>query len=94
MAHGKFWHGANRIYSPFNLDDRHWIALEIILDKRAIYVYDCNIQLYKDSDIVSVLTPMAQLLPILLKKSMVFADIDDTPFSISRIQDFPQDNGG
>lgn len=82
---GKTWVGAKKVYTPFNLSSNHWVALEIDLEERKINVYDCRIDLHKDDVVFTALAPMCQLIPILLKKSGLFGDIDDSLFTLHRV---------
>lgn len=76
----KPWIGVKKNFSPYNFNDNHWVALEIDLVDRIITFYDCLS--YKPTLLYAALSPMAHLLPILLKKSLLFGDFDDSPFTV------------
>lgn len=45
---GKPWEGVKKVYTPFNIDNKHWVALEIQLDSKHIIVYDSQCDYYKE----------------------------------------------
>ena len=65
-AYGKDWKDVRHVYIPFNLNKKHWVALEIDLEKWLVTVYDCDIYLYKISDLHLYLNDLTSLLPILI----------------------------
>ncbi|KAG5629223.1 hypothetical protein H5410_000940 [Solanum commersonii] len=43
--YGRKWNGAKRIYTVMNINNTHFIALEFLMEKGLIQVYDCNIHM-------------------------------------------------
>lgn len=91
---GKPWEGVKKVYTPFNIDNKHWVALEIQLDSKHIIVYDSQCNYYKEEVIAQKLAQTCQMLPILMMKSGVFPDVDDTPFVVERVSGLKQNEEG
>ncbi len=61
--YAKKWTPAGRIFVPFNVGGKHWVALEIILSEWTVYVYDPDVNLYSIQKLKKALLPVLQLLP-------------------------------
>ncbi|KAL0846404.1 hypothetical protein Bca101_019650 [Brassica carinata] len=82
---------AERFYFPFNLDKKHWVGVCVDSSSWSIVVMDCNIALRTDSMMVKEVSPIAQMLPYLLKqggKQIVHKDARALP--IERPRSIPQ----
>ena len=66
QLYGKRWTPAGRIFVPWNVGDKHWVALEIILSEWTVYVYDPDVNLYTIPRLKKALLPILQVLPRVL----------------------------
>ena len=64
--YGKKWTPAGRIFVPWNVGDKHWVALEISLSEWTVYVYDPDVNLYSLQRLKKALLPILQVLPRVL----------------------------
>ncbi|KAM3270489.1 hypothetical protein P3S67_028691 [Capsicum chacoense] len=67
--HGKSWTEAKRILAVISVNDMHYRAVEILLEELKINVYESNVPLVDDFDILLLVEPLMVLLLILLKES-------------------------
>ena len=66
--YGKSWDDVDFLYAPFNLNRDHWITLQIDLREWAINVYDCAVDLYKETEIYKLVYPVMTLLPVFISQ--------------------------
>lgn len=92
--YGKTWEGAKKVYAPFNLDNMHWVAVEIVLDDKMILVYDSQRNFIKNEDLLSKFAKTCEVLAVMLSKTGLFPKMDDTPFEMDRVDDLPQNEDG
>ena len=92
--YGKPWASTKKIYTPFNLINKHWVALEILIDEMVINVYDCNVYGVAKGILERELQPIARWLPIYLLKAGIYENISSTPFEIKMVPDIVQDKSG
>ena len=92
--YGKPWASANKIYTPFNVINKHWVALEIIIDQKVINVYDCNVYGVGKGVVDAELQPIAHWLPIHLEKCGIYENFSSTPFEIRKVPDMVHDKSG
>ncbi|KAM3237214.1 hypothetical protein P3L10_012243 [Capsicum annuum] len=62
--HGKSWTKAKKILAVMNVDDTHFLTVEILLYEEKIKVYECNLPVFGEK---TFLTHMQQLLKLLPK---------------------------
>lgn len=94
---GKSWLAAKTVYTPFNIKNTHWVALEIDLVEGKVNVCDSSIYLYGDEDLQTTLEPLCTMLPALLKESGHFSHLGqilESPFKVDRFRDLPQNSDG
>ncbi|KAH0661320.1 hypothetical protein KY284_026251 [Solanum tuberosum] len=65
--YGRKWNGAKRIYTVMNIKNTHFIALEFLMEKGLIQVYDCNIHMCDEPTFLTLIQPILELWPKLLK---------------------------
>ncbi|XP_060181448.1 uncharacterized protein LOC132611056 [Lycium barbarum] len=71
------WIGAKRIITVMNINDNHFVTVEIIIEEGIINVYDCNIPCNDDSDFFCHMQPLMDLFPKLLKQSGMFSHLPE-----------------
>ncbi|KAF3657222.1 putative glycerol-3-phosphate 2-O-acyltransferase 6-like [Capsicum annuum] len=67
--HGKSWTKAKRILAVINVDDIHYWAVQILLEKGKIKVYDCNEPCIDEVVLFIHVQLLIKLFPILLRES-------------------------
>ncbi|KAM3324663.1 hypothetical protein P3S67_005815 [Capsicum chacoense] len=67
--HGKSWTEVKRILAVIIMNGMHYQAVEILLEKGKINVYESNVPLIDDFDLFLLVEPLMVLLPILLRES-------------------------
>ena len=96
--YGKRWDDAERIYTCFNIEEKHWFALEIDLCDWCVTVYDCTVDLYKDKEIFDMLRPIVETVPRYVKMYEPLAKrceaLLDNPMSVSRRHNLKQNKRG
>ena len=89
QLHGKSWEAAEHLYVPFNLENRHWVALQISLKDWSVYVYDSDHGLYKDSVLLNLLESVTNGLPLVLKRAETLTNQvgkwGEEPFRVTRV---------
>lgn len=68
------------IYILVHVYGANWVACEVYLDRKEIYVYDSTFDVHFDYEIDTVLHPLCYLLPYLLDQASFYdyrIDIDD-----------------
>lgn len=81
------------VYTPMNWGNKHWVGMVIHLQTWHIEILDPLIRSTSDRKVCSLMTPLAKMLPYLIKASCntdAVPHFGDTPFSISRLQGLPQ----
>lgn len=82
---------AERIYFPFNIDKQHWVGVCIDTKACTLLVLDCNTSLRSESLMKKELTPIANLLPYVLKQlGLVESNAGVKAFTVSRCKGIPQ----
>ena len=90
----KSWESAKKVYTPFNIDNQHWVAVEILLGEMVINVYDFNHYIVSAEKIVDYLRPMAEWLPKHLDKAGVLPNFKSSKFHINKVPDLVHDTTG
>lgn len=84
-------HSAERIYFPFNIDQKHWVAVCVDRKSSSINVLDCNVSLKSDSMMKKEPNPIAHMFPYIGKDSQTApSSVVLKPFSVSRPKGIPQ----
>ncbi|KAF3657357.1 hypothetical protein FXO38_13726 [Capsicum annuum] len=65
----KRWTKAKRILAVMNVEVKHFLAVEILLDEGKIKVYDCNLPIFKEAKFLTHMQPLLKLFPKLLTQS-------------------------
>ncbi|PHU29440.1 hypothetical protein BC332_01533 [Capsicum chinense] len=93
---GRKWDGAKRIYTVMNIKNTHFIALEFLMEKGLIQVYDCNIDVYDEPTFLTSIQPILESWPKQLKQSRVFnyfpGNFLNDAWSYERLKDVPRRN--
>lgn len=80
-----------RIYFPFNMDKQHWVGVCIDTKASTLNVFDCKTSLRSDSLLKKEFTPIANLIPYVLKHvGYTEANAVIKPFTVSRCKGIPQ----
>ncbi|KAG5593383.1 hypothetical protein H5410_043897 [Solanum commersonii] len=69
--YGRKWNGAKE-FTVMNIKNTHFIALEFLMEKGLIQVYDCNILMCDEPTFLTLIQPILELWPKLLKQSGMF----------------------
>ncbi|KAG5594643.1 hypothetical protein H5410_035875 [Solanum commersonii] len=75
--YGRKWNGAKRIYTVMNIKNTHFSALEFLMEKGLIQVYDCNIHMCDEPTFLTLIQPILELWPKLLKQSGMFNHLSE-----------------
>ncbi|KAM3360046.1 hypothetical protein P3S68_019757 [Capsicum galapagoense] len=67
--HGKSWIEAKKIFAVISVNDMHYRVVEILIEERKINIYDSNVPLIDNFDLLLLMEPLMVLLPILLRES-------------------------
>ncbi|KAH0715835.1 hypothetical protein KY284_008740 [Solanum tuberosum] len=94
--YGRKWNGAKRIYTVMNIKNTHFIALEFLIEKGLIQVYDCNIHMCDEPTFLTLIQPILELWPKLLKQSGMFNHLSEfflnDAWSYERLKNVPSNN--
>ncbi|KAH0683500.1 hypothetical protein KY289_021252 [Solanum tuberosum] len=94
--YGQKWNGAKRIYTVMNIKNTHFIALEFLMEKGLIQVYDCNIHMCDEPTFLTLIQPILELWPKLLKQSGMFNYLSEIflndAWSYERLKNVPSNN--
>ena len=66
---GMDWIDAERILTIMNTSGNHFVTVEILLHEGLINVYDCNLVVTEHDKFFTLIQPVFELLPKLLKQS-------------------------
>ena len=66
---GMDWIDAKRILTVMNMLGNYFVTLEILLHERLINVYDCNLVVTEHDKFFTLIQPLFELLPKLLKQN-------------------------
>ena len=75
----KSWTKAKRILAVMNVEVKLFLAVEILLYKGNIKVYDCNLTVFSEDKFLAHMQPLLKLLPKLLTQSKL---IDHFPAEV------------
>ena len=92
--YGKPWDSVKKVYTIFNVINKHWVALEIMLEERVINVYDCNVTAVKAGVLEEQLQPFAIWFPIHLAKAGLYQNFASSPFQLNMVDDLMHDSTG
>ena len=92
--YGKPWASVKKIYTIFNVINKHWVALEIKIEDRVINVFDCNVPAVREGVLEEQLQPFAIWLPIHLAKAGLFENFDSSPFQLYMVPGLMHDSTG
>lgn len=91
---GRAWSGADLILLPFNVKNKHWVALAIDLKEWEVRVYDCDVHTATERQLQTLLMPVTSLIPVVMGAhpdlKVKYADKVPTPFAIRRDKRLPQ----
>ncbi|KAH0752462.1 hypothetical protein KY290_005717 [Solanum tuberosum] len=94
--YGRKWNGAKRIYTVMNIKNTHFIALEFLMEKGLIQVYDCTIHMCDEPTFLTLIQPILELWPKLLKQSGMFNHLSEIflndAWSYERLKNVPSNN--
>ncbi|GER33384.1 Ulp1 protease family protein, partial [Striga asiatica] len=91
-SNGKPWAGCTKLYVPFCKEGGgHWIALEIDLSHRCIYVYDSETSVMRRAELERQLEPIRVVVPMLL--AQLNANYSGEKFEYKRLTSPSQSNG-
>ena len=62
-TYGSSWDDLDFIYFPLNMENKHWVAVEIDLQEWKANVYDCNVALYPDLAVENCVHAICRFLP-------------------------------
>ncbi|XP_024016694.1 uncharacterized protein LOC112090216 [Eutrema salsugineum] len=80
-----------RLYLPLNVDKEHWIAIYVDVMGGVMWSIDCNTSIRTEAATKKELTPLAQMLPWVLKKLTGYKHpIEYKVLSIQRAKGIPQ----
>ena len=94
---GKPWNKCRSILMPFNLDVKHWIAVELDLVNCEVRCYDCNVNSFKIDDFLQHIRPVSRMIPLLLRQSGMFSHLMDMlrdSWFVTRVDNAPQSKTG
>ncbi|KAH0745938.1 hypothetical protein KY285_007595 [Solanum tuberosum] len=74
---GMDWIGAKRIFAVMNLNKTHFVTLEILLHEGRLDVYDCQLMGMEHAKFLTFIQPVFELLPKLLKQSVIMKHLPD-----------------
>ncbi|CAN6857272.1 unnamed protein product [Brassica oleracea] len=84
-------HSAEKINFPFNIDQKHWVAVCVDRKSSSINVLDCNVSLKSDSMMKKEPNPIPLMFPYIGKDSQTApSSVVLKPFSVSRPKGIPQ----
>ncbi|EOA25422.1 hypothetical protein CARUB_v10018755mg [Capsella rubella] len=81
------------LYFPHNINNCHWVAVEVNLVKRRVKVYDNICSLYTDEEVFDSCKPYTKMIPALLKivaPAEQKKDLSGKAFTIYRVKKTPQ----
>lgn len=98
LGRGKDWKFVNYVYMPILLNNNHWVALEIDMDKRTVFVLDCDVNLIKIADLHVCLNHLVSLVPVWISHYEAMADFTNAwgtkKFFLSRNPTLPRNKSG
>ena len=92
-SRGNSWEGKKALYMALNLSDKHWVAVKVDLRACKLFVFDCNISAYTDSQMDIFMKPLCTMIPILLEQNEKFSNIRERlqcSWPFERLQGLPQ----
>ncbi|KAG5605099.1 hypothetical protein H5410_026591 [Solanum commersonii] len=96
FPYGRKWNRAKRIYTVMNIKNTHFIALEFLMENGLIQVYDCNIHMCDEPTFLTLIQPILELWPKLLKQSGMFNHLSkfflNDAWSYERLKNVPSNN--
>lgn len=89
---GRSWRGANSIYFPLNVGEKHWVAIKIDIINTELVVFDCNLECFSESEMEKFMLPIRTMIPLILRHSNFFGHIADSlnaPWQYRRPRNLP-----
>ncbi|XP_038702590.1 uncharacterized protein LOC119999145 [Tripterygium wilfordii] len=86
------WGEVDYVYFPANFDEKHWVAVEMILSSRKINVYDSYHDLTSAERFVEIMSPLSIMTPYILRPCGY--DIPTTPWEVEKVNPCPQQKSG
>ncbi|ESQ45369.1 hypothetical protein EUTSA_v100110961mg, partial [Eutrema salsugineum] len=66
-THKKWGTDVDFVYIAHNVNNEHWVAVEVDIPKKKIRVFDCIPDLYRKGEVEESVKPYARMIPLLLK---------------------------
>ncbi|ESQ47548.1 hypothetical protein EUTSA_v100219553mg, partial [Eutrema salsugineum] len=66
-THKKWGTDVDFVYIAHNVNNEHWVAVEVDIPKKNIRVFDCIPDLYRKGEVEESVKPYARMIPLLLK---------------------------
>ncbi|XP_038712778.1 uncharacterized protein LOC120006714 [Tripterygium wilfordii] len=86
------WGEVDYVYFPANFDEKHWVAVEMILSSRKINVYDSYHDLTSSERFAEIMSPLSIMTPYILRPCGY--DIPTTPWEVEKVNPCPQQKSG
>ncbi|GER51827.1 Ulp1 protease family protein, partial [Striga asiatica] len=91
-THARPWTSCTKLYVPFcNVNNEHWVALDIDLSKRCIDAYDSSTSVMRKRQFETELEPIRVVIPMLMR--MLNATYSAEKFDLKRLPCPSQANG-
>ncbi|KAL0730635.1 hypothetical protein Bca4012_026728 [Brassica carinata] len=80
-----------KLYFPFNLDQKHWAGVCVDTKDAAVYILDCNTSFKSESQIKKELNPIAVIFAYIMRAGdPASSTVTLKPFSVIRCSGIPQ----
>ena len=73
---GSPWVGAKFLYAPVNIRNKHWVGMAVDIEQGELLILDCDPNSYTDKELLPIVEPFAEMIPILLLQSKMFFHLD------------------
>ena len=91
---GLAWAGADLILLPFNLKNKHWVAIAIDLKKWQVRVYDPDVHFVTDRQLPALVMCITHLIPVIMTShpglKAAYEGKLPMPFALHRDKGLPQ----
>ncbi|KAL5573601.1 hypothetical protein UlMin_023198 [Ulmus minor] len=71
---GRTWSGAKFLYTPFNVEDKHWMGMCIDIKHGHIHLFDCDHACYTADKLKPFVEPFQFLVPEIIQQCKLFTE--------------------
>ena len=80
---GRSWSGTKFLYAPFNVANRHWMAMVIDIKFGHIHLFDCDHAAFTADQLKPYFEPLLNLVPKIIQQCKLFTEEESPNMNMS-----------